>query len=702
VKPWQKWLVRAGWLIVILPALYQIAVLIYTIGHRVGYPYDLEWMEGGMLHHAQRIANGDGIYGPPTIDFIPYLYTPLYPGVIAFLGGIFGIGYALGRTISVLSLLGTAGVAAASIAGPAHRTARTGADDRTPAWIGVATALGLWAAAYPFSGGWYDLVRNDAFFLLLATAGIHCAARWARAGTGWGGHGRIAAVAAILALSFFAKQTGIMYVAAGGVVILILSWRRLPTYVAVAGTIGLGGSWLLQHRSDGWFWHYIREVHQKHDFNMDRFWGSFGHILGHFPLMTATVAIGVVVVAATAIKTRQLPAAARPLVLWAPVFALSTLVGAIGWGTEFAVWNAYMPAMLHGAIAAGCAVPAVAACARLLVPASARRRLIVGGLAAAIAILPGIDLFRARWSPTPYLPTTADRTANDELIKRIAAIDGDVWVTFDPWYAHLAGKTMFTHRMGIKDVTDRQPGSKVLGMTAALRDHRFAAIFFDQHGVVPELALVKAGYRRDDKLPPDARPRLYIGPHPGSMGMPGQVRPDTVWVPATAAPPPIGARILFDFESGHWDQWKHAAKDAWGAAPVTQELPGQGPVYRFGGRYFADSMHGGDQATGTLESPSFPIDGARITFRLAGGTDAHALRVELIVDDQVVVASTPSQAGDALDVIAWDVSQLRGKTGRIRIVDAARAAGGHLDVDDFLIWNDQTGTPAPASDTPRR
>ena len=65
------------------------------------YPYDLEWMEGGMLHHAQRIHGGLGIYVAPSIEFIPYLYTPLYPSLLALFGGAFGISYTLGRAFSV-------------------------------------------------------------------------------------------------------------------------------------------------------------------------------------------------------------------------------------------------------------------------------------------------------------------------------------------------------------------------------------------------------------------------------------------------------------------------------------------------------------------------------------------------------------------------------------------------------------------------
>ena len=65
-------------------------------------------MEGGLLHHAERIRDGQGIYVAPSMDFIPYLYTPLYPALLAGLDGVFGVGlsYTVGRAVSVLALIG--------------------------------------------------------------------------------------------------------------------------------------------------------------------------------------------------------------------------------------------------------------------------------------------------------------------------------------------------------------------------------------------------------------------------------------------------------------------------------------------------------------------------------------------------------------------------------------------------------------------
>ena len=136
------WGPRIGWALLAAPGLYQIVLLLIALGGRLFYPYDLEWMEGGMLHHALRIQTGHGIYTPPSIDFIPYLYTPLYPALLAVLGEIFGLTYTLGRTVSDLALVGIAAVAVGSIAGR-----RFEHPSRGIAFAGAVLALGLFAVA---------------------------------------------------------------------------------------------------------------------------------------------------------------------------------------------------------------------------------------------------------------------------------------------------------------------------------------------------------------------------------------------------------------------------------------------------------------------------------------------------------------------------------------------------------------------------
>ena len=58
--------------------LWRLAIAVVS---RFPYPFGLEWMEGGILAHALRIAEGQPTYAAPSVDFIPFLYTPLYPMV---------------------------------------------------------------------------------------------------------------------------------------------------------------------------------------------------------------------------------------------------------------------------------------------------------------------------------------------------------------------------------------------------------------------------------------------------------------------------------------------------------------------------------------------------------------------------------------------------------------------------------------------
>ena len=132
------WMRATFWALLAAPGVWQIGLLVWAIAARFPYPYDLEWMEGGVLHGAQRVADGDGLYPPPSVDFIPFLYTPLYPGLLAALGSITDVSYQLGRAISIASLLGLGAVAIAQ-----GRAALAG---RAAAGVVGALALGALAA----------------------------------------------------------------------------------------------------------------------------------------------------------------------------------------------------------------------------------------------------------------------------------------------------------------------------------------------------------------------------------------------------------------------------------------------------------------------------------------------------------------------------------------------------------------------------
>jgi hypothetical protein len=656
-------LVTAVWILLAAPGVLQLGLLLYTVARRIAYPYDLEWMEGGMLNHALRLSEGQPIYAAPSIDFIPFLYTPLYPALLAALGKLFGLGYLLGRAVSVLAIL----VTLACIAAAALRETRA----RGWALAGAGLGGGVFAATYPWVEGWYDLVRGDTLFLAMATAGLLLLRAWARhPARAPFVYPRVAAAAALLALSFFCKQTGVLLVAAGGAALVVMNWRAVPIYGAVAGVIGLGGSALLNRLTGGWYWVYVFEVHQQHETFMPRFWQSFGNMAGRFPALTVLLGVTLVAVAAAAVARRRLPEGAGGFLYWMWMTAAGALIGALGWATQWAHFNAYIPALTFAAIAAALAIVSLAD----LLP---RGSLVVAAAAGAAL---GAQLVVARWSPRPFIPTAADRQAGAALIARLRALPGELFMPSHPWYPHLAGKPTFTHRMGIMDVTYRPPPSagkkplrpearEVAGLAEALRARRFGAIVLDDRYEAWELPGLTESYQPDELLGRDAAPRVVSG---------ARTVPRTIWTPIETQLPP-GTRVLYDFEREGYNGWTITG-NAFGNAPA-RGTPGRG-VLGYRGRLYASSSAAGDDGTGSLVSPPIAVTGTRITLRVGGGERAGT-RVELRdAASGEVLRSAQGNHDMMLRAVAWDVAELRGQEVRVAAVDEERGAWG-------IIWLDE-------------
>ena len=51
---------------------------LYAAGHRLLFPHEIRWMEGGILDQVLRIRSGEALYGEPSWEFATYIYTPFY------------------------------------------------------------------------------------------------------------------------------------------------------------------------------------------------------------------------------------------------------------------------------------------------------------------------------------------------------------------------------------------------------------------------------------------------------------------------------------------------------------------------------------------------------------------------------------------------------------------------------------------------
>ena len=495
---------RAGlpWLLLGAPALLHVVLLCYSVALRLPYPFDLEWMEGGMLEHAERFAV-EGIYVPASVHFVPYPYPPLYPAAVAALGTIFGVNYTLARAVSVMATAITVATIALAVASSAHDRERANgnrslAQRRTSALL----AVGIFAAAYPWVEGWYDLARVDSLFLALTAGGLLALERCCRQNRGT--RKRIAACAALLASSFFCKQTGALFIVAGAALVLVRQPRRFVSYALVAVGVATLGTLAITWATDGWYYTYVFEVLASHHFSWERFFESFANVLGRFPAATAVTAAALIITLPK--SCRQLPSASA-LRTWAWFAVVAMFAGAIGWAKSWAHFNAYMPAIATLAVTSGLGILVVTQAARRFFPGRHQLISVIGFAATAIV---SAQLLLARWDPHHFVPTTADVAAGRRLIEKISSIDGNVFVPFHPWYGRLAGKKPYLHRMPALDVSYR-PRFPIRGLEEAVEAGIFEAIIWDNRPIDRAFDQIRRRYSHRTPIPESMRPHVYSG-----------------------------------------------------------------------------------------------------------------------------------------------------------------------------------------------
>src|SRR6476619_1878667 len=94
---------RAAWWIVIGLAAWYIASFVWIAISTVNYPFQLEWLEGGTVDVIQRVVTGRGIYVEPSLEYVPYVYMPLYYWLAALVTEVVGIGLLAPRLVSLVS-----------------------------------------------------------------------------------------------------------------------------------------------------------------------------------------------------------------------------------------------------------------------------------------------------------------------------------------------------------------------------------------------------------------------------------------------------------------------------------------------------------------------------------------------------------------------------------------------------------------------
>lgn len=230
-----------------------LGILMVIISGRIIYPYELEWMEGGSLEVSQRILEGKDIYCEPSIEYIPFIYTPLYFYVSAVIMKITGYSFLACRFISLLSLMGLLLIIQQWIK----------RETRNP-WTGLAGAA-FFMVCYNVTGQWYDIARVDMLFCFLLASAFY----QLRFREGWKG---IIISAVIAWLAWFSKQTTLMVVAPMMVYLLLKDWKKGMGFIALFILLISGTTFYMDYASHGWFSRYVYKIPSGHPILNNMIW----------------------------------------------------------------------------------------------------------------------------------------------------------------------------------------------------------------------------------------------------------------------------------------------------------------------------------------------------------------------------------------------------------------------------------------------
>lgn len=424
---WRSW--AAG--LAALPLfLVPLGRFLRVAAARFDYPFDLEWMEGGVLLHAQRLLSGHPLYAAPSLDFIPFLYPPGYYALLAALFRFTGPGYATARLCSIAATLGTG----ALIAWLARRAGN-------PLPLALAWC-GLWFACFPLSGFFFDLARVDAvttFLLTAAIAALLVDVERPRPTT-------FLLLVLLTVLAVLTKQNAVVY---GGAIAASLAaasgWRRGAAFAAAtAGVLGLAVL-VLQARSGGWFWFYTVRVPRAHGVEWQRLLGGVW-VEGIERLPIAWLALpGLAALAHGAPAAGEPAGDGPPTLRWralALVLAAAFTADLMMNGHRWSFDNVHMP--LHATLVLVAAVTSPA-----LVAATGSKR---GAIPVWLLLGLALQVWATRFDLQAQIPNPAARADSERQMHLLAARGGRILAPEFPYLLPQAGLRPCFHLAALADL----------------------------------------------------------------------------------------------------------------------------------------------------------------------------------------------------------------------------------------------------------
>ncbi len=392
-----------------------VAIYLWVAAHRIGYPYELDWLEGGTVELVGRVLHGHSLYAAPNLGYAGFTYTPLFSYLSAAVAEIVGLGFLPLRIVSLaFSLVGF---------GALFLYVRAATRD----WVAGAVAVGLFAAMYGLTGWFYDVGRLDSMYVALSLLAL------------WLGRGSESVRAGVLVgivgfLAFFTKQVGLIAVAPALACAALVRPRAgiaaLVTLIVLAGASTL----MLDALTHGWYRYYIVGELAGQP-SVQKLYAGFWttSLYHHLHWLTALAVLGLL--AAAVWRGLRWP------LLYDLAAALGLLVAAwVSYVHSGSYYNVLMPGYAACAGIGGCAFGAL------------RARGLLGMLiATALITLQTVSLIRHEY-PDRAIPRAASRRAGAELESALRRLPGPILVLRHPWYGTVVGKGSFAQADGLQEI----------------------------------------------------------------------------------------------------------------------------------------------------------------------------------------------------------------------------------------------------------
>jgi 4-amino-4-deoxy-L-arabinose transferase-like glycosyltransferase len=396
------------------------ACFLYLAFVRLWYPFELEWMEGAVVDHVLRIMHGQPLYGKPSLEFIPFIYTPLFYYISAVSSWIIGPGFVAVRLVSILSTISVFGLIFQWV------------KQETSNKLLAAVSVGLFAACFGACGYWYDIGRVD----MLATALLLWAAFLIRGGSD---HRRFLIAGILLGLAFLAKQSTLLPTVALVLYAIYSSKLKSIWLVLPALLIAVGSTVWLDKINTGWYTYYVFTLPNRHTLDTNLLLGFWTKdILKQIPVMfLAFLAL---------VKGIQGKSDLQDRVFW-----ICIVLGALASSWSMRLFaggfeNALIPTAAVLSITAGVFLGKLGDSTFKIAGAPSNR------YSTLFVVLFVVQFGLLLYNPTKQIPTKADKEWGNKFIGRLKGVQGEILLPYHGYIPVLAGKQSCAHKMALVEI----------------------------------------------------------------------------------------------------------------------------------------------------------------------------------------------------------------------------------------------------------